>query len=508
MTPPKRYTLAATLIALQNARVLDDLAEMFIKRMLRIHRHAREALALDRLKHQERTDGLIHKLHEVIVAWGTEGNAEERLQAIGTVLAPDSRILLEQCEAQQAQTGNNYYPYMWRFYQGHRSTLLRIWRALKFRSTTQDRSLGRAFDLVLENETSRAEWLSLSEPWSDLDWVPDTWWRLVTGEVKRQPVERVHRRFLELCVFTQVMWDLKSGDAAIEGSREYADYRDQLISEDEAANMTASYEQEAGISIDAQRFVSERRQWLTSITQQTDRSFPENAALRIENGEPVLTKLLRKKTPARLAWLEATIKAEMEQVPILDALADTEKLLHWTRFFGPLSGLETKLVRESVTCWPPSAMAAIWGRAKLHDQCRVLIAGRLLGSINGTSRKTRSMRPSRQSSTPTTTSPFPACGAQANMLPRMARVGTCTNKISSPNTRSGMEAMAASATTMSPIPILLCSATSFHAVSGKRSTSWMGCSRTKAISNLTFSTPTRRDNPNLFSGSRICSASS
>jgi hypothetical protein len=76
---------------------------MFIKRMMRVHRHGREALALDRLKHQERTDGLIHKLHEVIVAWGTEGNAEERLQAIGTVLAPDSRTLLEQCEAHQAQ---------------------------------------------------------------------------------------------------------------------------------------------------------------------------------------------------------------------------------------------------------------------------------------------------------------------------------------------------------------------------------------------------------------------
>jgi hypothetical protein len=35
---------------------------------------------------------------------------------------------------------------------------------------------------------------------------------------------------------------LKSGDAAIEGSREYVDYRDQLISEDEAANTTAAYE--------------------------------------------------------------------------------------------------------------------------------------------------------------------------------------------------------------------------------------------------------------------------
>jgi hypothetical protein len=68
MAPAKRYTLAATLIELQNARVLDDLAEMFVKRLMRTHRHGRDALGLDRLKHQERTDGLIHRLHEVILA--------------------------------------------------------------------------------------------------------------------------------------------------------------------------------------------------------------------------------------------------------------------------------------------------------------------------------------------------------------------------------------------------------------------------------------------------------
>lgn len=124
MAPAKRYTLAATLIELQNSRVRDDLAEMFIKRLMRTHRHGREALALDRLNHQERTDSLIHTLHEVILAWGTEGNAEERLQAIGTVLASDTRALLEQCEAHQAQTNNNYYPYLWRFLRSHRSTFL------------------------------------------------------------------------------------------------------------------------------------------------------------------------------------------------------------------------------------------------------------------------------------------------------------------------------------------------------------------------------------------------
>ena len=343
MAPAKRYTLAATLIELQNARVLDDLAEMFIKRLMRTHRHGREALAMDRLKHQERTDGLIHRLHEVILARSGDGDAEQRLQAISAALIPDSRVLLEQCEAHQAQAGNNYYPYLWRFYQSHRSTLLHIWHVLQFRSTTQDKSLEGALALVLANEATRTEWLSLPIPSSILDWIPDTWWRLVTGSAKRESVDRVHRRFFELCVFTQMMWDLKSGDAAIQGSREYTDYRDQLISEEEAAELSAAYQEQAGISTEPKEFVAEKRRWLIQIVLDTDHSFPNNDAVRIENGEPVLAKLVRKKTPARLAWLEATIRKEMEQTPILDALADTENLLHWTRFFGPLSGLDTKL---------------------------------------------------------------------------------------------------------------------------------------------------------------------
>jgi hypothetical protein len=118
---------------------------------------------------------------------------------------------------------------------------------------------------------------------------------------------------------------------------------EQLIGDSQVSEMAATYQEQAGVPTDAKEFVSERQEWLRGIARATDLSFPENAALRIENGEPVLAKLLRKKTPARLGWLEAAIKVEMEQTPILDALADTENLLHWTRFFGPLSGLETKL---------------------------------------------------------------------------------------------------------------------------------------------------------------------
>jgi hypothetical protein len=51
---------------------------MFIKRMMRIHRRGKEALALHHLKHQERSDGLIRTLRDVVPAYHTDGEAHQR----------------------------------------------------------------------------------------------------------------------------------------------------------------------------------------------------------------------------------------------------------------------------------------------------------------------------------------------------------------------------------------------------------------------------------------------
>ena len=43
------------------------------------------------------------------------------------------------------------------------------------------------------------------------------------------------RRHLEACVFSCLARELKSGDLSVEGSDEYADYREQLLSWEESA---------------------------------------------------------------------------------------------------------------------------------------------------------------------------------------------------------------------------------------------------------------------------------
>jgi hypothetical protein len=95
LEPRKRYTLAAVLLQTQVSRVRDDLGQMFIERMMRIHRRAEEVLAFHYIKHQARTAGLIRTLRDVVTTYETKGGADKRLAAIGSVLSGKSAQVLE-----------------------------------------------------------------------------------------------------------------------------------------------------------------------------------------------------------------------------------------------------------------------------------------------------------------------------------------------------------------------------------------------------------------------------
>jgi hypothetical protein len=83
---------------------------------------------------------------------------------------------------------------------------------LKLESTSQDASFERSLAFMLENSHRQSEWLTLKGKGKiiltedDLDWIPEKWWKLVTGEVKRDAVPtRINRRQFEACVCLQMV---------------------------------------------------------------------------------------------------------------------------------------------------------------------------------------------------------------------------------------------------------------------------------------------------------------
>jgi len=346
LEPNKRYTLAAAFLAVQSSSATDDVVEMFIKRMSKIHKRSREALERYRQEHRQRTDALVSTLREIVVAYSGDGSADERMAAIEAVIGDRSEQVIEQCDAHAAHSGNNFFGFVWDYFNSHRTTLFHLLRVIRLRSTSQDRGLEEALRFVASWRRRKTEWIPVARlvPRLDLSWVSDPWWRLVTGKRNREAIpERINRRHFEACVFSQVLTELRSADIAVDGSDRYADYRDQLVSWDEYRETIEAYGELAGIPVRGDTFVSHARLSLASVARKTDRAFPHNEAVRIENGVPTIRKPDRRIVPENLRAFEEYIYVTLEPVNILDVLADTERWLGWTRHFEPISGHEAKL---------------------------------------------------------------------------------------------------------------------------------------------------------------------
>ena len=233
---------------------------------------------------------------------------------------------------------------------------------LQPKSTSSDKTLEEAIHFLLQHRDCRAKHLevtvvdkesgesrrgdsaSLSFRLLDLSWIPPKWWKMVTGTTKRDlPVEKVDRRYFEICLFSCVMLELKSGDLFIEGSEKYGDYTTQLISWEEYQASISTYCEQTGFSMDADEFVTNLKTWLTSTVLSVDASFPANESVLIENGKPIIKRLTKRERPKGLDQILELLEQRIPVCNITDVLSDTEHWLNWTQHFHPVSGYETKL---------------------------------------------------------------------------------------------------------------------------------------------------------------------
>ena len=65
-------------------------------------------------------------LRDLVTAYGKEGTSEERLAAMESVIGDRAAKILQDCEEHLAHMGNNYQPFLWPFYKGHRAQLFRL----------------------------------------------------------------------------------------------------------------------------------------------------------------------------------------------------------------------------------------------------------------------------------------------------------------------------------------------------------------------------------------------
>jgi TnpA family transposase len=354
-TEAKRLTLIAAMLRYRVAAALDEAAAMFVRLTTRMHNRAKQVLDEHLKRRRDETDALVALLRETVIAAKSAGDPEKRLAAIDTLLLPDADGVIERCETHAALAGGNHLPLLGCFYKGQRAAFFRFLEHARPVSTSQDRSVEKAIRFLLDHRRHRHPKLAVVRETGrgrnrvtchlvGLSFVSEKWWPLVTGQKSREPAPReVDRRYFELCVFTQVVNELKSGDLCLPGSDDYGDYREQLVSWDTYHRDVAAYTEQAGVSANPATFVAELKAKLAAVAHDVDRTFLANEHVAIVGNRPTIARLRAQAAPDNAARLERLLKTRLAPVGILDALAETEHWLSWTHAFGPVSGFEAKL---------------------------------------------------------------------------------------------------------------------------------------------------------------------
>lgn len=339
---PKRSALLVCLIRRAHIKTRDAIAQMFIRRIARMHQNGKDALQKIQVKHLEKGEKLVTIFSSVLQNVDLEQTNEIIGQNLKSILGNhDIPALLEDCEQLSAFHGNNHFPLLWRFYRSHRSALFRLITALEFKSTSRDDSMQKALEFLIANENRRGDYLEAA---GSLSFAEAKWQDIVLKTVEGEPF--YDRKLFEVCVFSHLAQELKSGDIAIIGSEEYGDYRDGLLDWQDCESLVGEYCAEVDLPATASEFVARLKKELSNSADQVDKSYPKNSALTInEKGELILKKIEKQEIPATAKRIEDAILAKMPERNLLDILSNIQFYTRYMRHFGPLSGSDPKLER-------------------------------------------------------------------------------------------------------------------------------------------------------------------
>ncbi|EMN5288403.1 MULTISPECIES: Tn3 family transposase [Pseudomonas] len=339
---PKRYTLMLALIYRMRVRTRDHLAEMFIRRISTIHKRAKEELEQIQVRQRQKLERLVATLAGVLQILAQEPDDQEAGSLIREYLCPEGKLdqFREACAEVQATGGNNYLPLIWRHFKSHRSLLFRLSHLLQLEPTTQDRSLIQALHLIQDNENLHREWI---DEHVDLSFASERWAKVVRRPASEGPP--TNRRYLEVCVFSYLASELRSGDLCVKGSESFADYREQLLPWSVCLERLPAYCEKVGLPGTAKAFVAALKSQLEESAQQLDDKFPScRGDVSINDaGEPVLRRVIARDIPPSAISLQTAIVQRMPARHVLDIMANIEHWIQFSRHFGPMSGNDPKL---------------------------------------------------------------------------------------------------------------------------------------------------------------------
>ncbi|MEU0632244.1 Tn3 family transposase, partial [Streptomyces sp. NPDC005989] len=405
-TARRRVALIVCLAAKARMRARDDLTTMFCKRMAGKAKKAREELEEIRRQQQEIVERLVANYRtllqqvdvggpaqsarakaaaltkqalDALEGLDEESSAAEAVAKLEGRVSPALLTLAEglmvqanglasltaaveglggfdaqyaQIERVSAHHGDNWEVLLHGHLKADRPVMFDLTDVIELKATSEDSSVLDALahakahramvrDFIPDRDTDGRR--------VDVSFATQNWQKAIRD--RRRPGHFVRRHF-EAMVFYYLADELRTGDVAVIGSEEYADWSEQLLPWEQVEAKLPEYLAEVGLAasgeqvpFDGRALVAQLRGRLSAAAAAADGEYPDNDELFIDpdSGVPKL-KARRAEKPRRSALvLEQAIKERMPERTLLGIVARTAYWIEWWNRFGPASGNDPKL---------------------------------------------------------------------------------------------------------------------------------------------------------------------
>ncbi|HLN67654.1 MAG TPA: DUF4158 domain-containing protein, partial [Streptosporangiaceae bacterium] len=268
--PVKRLALVACLVHTARMRARDDLAEMLCKRVAANVKRARAELEEIRLRQRTVSERLIGTYRTVLEHLdpgseeaGGRVPGEGAARAVAAIeQAGGFTAQLADIEEVSAFHGDNYEVLVARFFRKDRAVMFDLTGRLELVATTSDGSVLACLQHARAYHAARRDHIPLP-PLADgetadsgIAFASGNWRRAVTD--RRRPGMVVRRHF-EAMVFTYLAEELRTGDIAVAGAGEYADWRANLLPWEECEPLLEGFCDGVGLPATAGGFTARLR---------------------------------------------------------------------------------------------------------------------------------------------------------------------------------------------------------------------------------------------------------
>jgi TnpA family transposase len=323
MLATRRYPALLAFCADSVAELTDEIVDLFDRALAGTDARARRARDELRRSTARATNEQVRLFIEVgRILLDPAADAQAKLSEIETRIGLERlRAAVEEATRLARPEDDSYFDFLASRYSYLREFTPTLLTALELRASTSGAPLLAA--IVVLRQLNQAHRRRVPEDTSTT-FVPARWRPYVT-----ETTGKLHRRYWELCVLSELRAALRAGDIWVVGSRRYANPETYLIPTDRWPALRPDVVTLVSIPVAAEQRLDTYQQELTASLRRVEAGLAHERGIRVVHGELVVSRLVAEDVTDDTVQLRQLIADRLPRVELAELLIEVD---HWTGF--------------------------------------------------------------------------------------------------------------------------------------------------------------------------------